>query len=148
VAHTIKDAHALVVTTPQQIALADVRKSINFCKHVKMEIVGLVENMSGFICPHCDKPVEIFTSGGGEKLASEFGITFLGRIPVDPKVVMAGDSGKPYLSSGADTLAVKAFENVVDNVEKQLPAVHKIQMATTAACGCGDNPCNPDTCNC
>lgn len=147
VAHTIKDAHALVVTTPQQVALADVRKSINFCKHVKMEIVGLVENMSGFICPHCNKPVEIFKAGGGETLAAEFGINFLGKIPVDPKVVVAGDDGKPYLSSGADTLAVKAFEEVVARVEKQLPAVQKIQMADVA-CGCGDNPCNPSTCAC
>lgn len=149
VAHTIKDARALVVTTPQQIALADVRKSINFCKHVKMEIVGLVENMSGFICPHCDKPVDIFKTGGGEKLASEFSIPFLGRIPVDPKVVVAGDDGAPYLSSGDNTLAVKAFEEVLNNVEKNLPANANVNIPmASAACGCGTGPCNPDTCDC
>ena len=151
VANTIKDASALVVTTPQQIALADVRKSLNFCKIVKMRIIGVVENMSGFICPHCNKSVDIFKTGGGEKLANEFSVPFLGRIPVDPKVVVAGDDGVPYLSSGAKGLAVDAFEAFLENVEKEQP-VHKaasIPMAgLNSSCGCGSGPCNPDTCDC
>jgi len=146
VAHTIKDAHAVVVTTPQDVALADVRKSINFCKHVKMDILGVVENMSGFICPHCNKTVEIFKAGGGEKMAAEFSIPFLGRIPVDPKVVTAGDSGKPYLSSDADTPAVKAFSDVIAGVEKGL-AVEKITLDLAAGCACGDT-CTPSNCDC
>lgn len=148
VAHTIKDAHALVVTTPQDVALADVRKSINFCKHVKMDILGVVENMSGFICPHCNKTVEIFKSGGGEKMAGEFNIGFLGRIPVDPQVVLGGDSGKPYLSSDADAPAITAFTEVVSNVEKSL-SVKKatLDMAADGGCACGDT-CNPTTCDC
>jgi len=151
VAHTIKDAKALVVTTPQNIALADVRKSLNFCKHVKMKILGIVENMSGFVCPHCDKAVDIFKTGGGEKLAAEFTVPFLGRIPVDPKVVIAGDDGKPYLSSGAVSLATKAFNAFLENVEKQMPvkAAMSIPMAGIASgCGCGGGPCNPTTCDC
>ncbi len=152
VASNIKDAKALVVTTPQQVALADVRKSINFCKHVKMEIVGLVENMSGFICPHCNKTVEIFKTGGGEALASQFALNFLGRIPVDPRVVIAGDDGKPYLSSGAAGLATAAFQAVLDNVEEVLPATGAAKVVTLPtvkpACGCGDGPCDPATCDC
>jgi ATP-binding protein involved in chromosome partitioning len=87
VAQTIPHVKAVVVTTPQKVALADVRKSINFCKAVKVEIVGVVENMSGFVCPHCDQTVDIFKSGGGEDLARELDLPFLGKIPMDPKVV-------------------------------------------------------------
>ncbi|MEW6502281.1 MAG: Mrp/NBP35 family ATP-binding protein [Thermodesulfobacteriota bacterium] len=149
VAHTIKDAKALVVTTPQQVALADVRKSINFCKHVKMAILGLVENMSGFICPHCDKPVEIFKTGGGEQLAKEFGLKFLGRIPVDPKVVTAGDDGTPYLSSGASGHATAAFEAMLAKVEEELPVKGPmIPLAMAGGCACGPTGCDPNKCNC
>jgi len=121
VAQTIKDVSALIVTTPQEIALADVRKSISFCRHVKIRILGIVENMSGFICPHCNKPVDIFGTGGGKKVALEYSLRFLGKIPMDPQVVLGGDSGKPYLSSGAGTFATKAFDEVLDNVLKELP---------------------------
>ena len=151
VAHTIKDAKALVVTTPQQVALADVRKSINFCKHVKMAVLGLVENMSGFICPHCNKTVEIFKTGGGEKLAQEFGLRFLGRIPVDPKVVLAGDDGTPYLSSGAESPTTTAFEVVLANVEQELPAkgpIPLVMASAAAGCACGPTGCDPVKCNC
>ena len=121
VAQTIKDVSALIVTTPQEIALADVRKSISFCRHVKIRILGIVENMSGFICPHCNKPVDIFGTGGGKKVALEYSLRFLGKIPMDPQVVLGGDSGRPYLSSGAGTFATKAFDEVLDNVLKELP---------------------------
>jgi Mrp family chromosome partitioning ATPase len=121
VAQTIKDVNALIVTTPQEVALADVRKSISFCRHVKINILGIVENMSGFICPHCSKPVDIFGTDGGKRVALEYTLRFLGKIPMDPQVVMGGDSGKPYLSSGAGTIATKAFDEVLDNVVKELP---------------------------
>ncbi len=121
VAQIIKDVNALIVTTPQEIALADVRKSISFCRHVGIRILGIVENMSGFICPHCDKPVDIFGTGGGKKVSLEYSLRFLGKVPRDPKVVMGGDSGKPYRSSGAGTVATKAFDKVLDNVIKDLP---------------------------
>ena len=76
VAQTISDAKAIIVTTPQEIALADVRKSINFCKTVKMEIFGLIENMSGYSCPHCGEMIELFGTGGGEKTANQMGVPF------------------------------------------------------------------------
>jgi len=147
VASTIKDALALVVTTPQDVALADVRKSINFCKHVEMKILGVVENMSGFICPHCGKAVDIFKTGGGEKMAAEFGVPFLGRIPVDPKVVTGGDAGSPYLSSDASSPAIEAFGVVLDKVEKK-GCEKKVTLATVGGgCACGDT-CDPNLCNC
>ena len=116
VAKTIPDAYALVVTTPQEVSLIDVQKSINFCRKVKMRILGLVENMSGFICPHCGKELDIFKRGGGERLAEELGIRFLGRIPVDPRVVAAGDAGKPVLGAYPESVTARAFEELVRNV--------------------------------
>ena len=93
IAQTIPDAKAIIVTTPQEVSLADVRKSISFCKTVKMEIYGMVENMSGFECPHCGENVDIFGSGGGERTAAAAGIRFLGKVPFDQKVVSCGDTG-------------------------------------------------------
>lgn len=116
VIQTIKDAEAIVVTTPQEIALADVRKSINFCELAKMKILGIVENMSGFVCPHCGEVVNIFKSGGGEKLAKEKGLAFLGKLPIDPSVVDADDAGDPISKLGDKTK--EALNTLVDNVVK------------------------------
>ena len=93
VAQTIPDAQAIIVTTPQEISLADVRKSINFCRQVDMKILGVVENMSGQLCPHCGQEVPLFGQGGGEKMAREMDVPFLGQIPVDGRMVTAGDTG-------------------------------------------------------
>lgn len=118
VAQTISDARAIVVTTPQEISLADVRKSINFCKAVNLEIFGIIENMSGFDCPHCGETVDIFGSGGGEKTAAAFNIPFLGKIPFDPKVVSCGDSGSSYQDMNPDSAVTKAFAAVVGEISK------------------------------
>ena len=116
VAQTIPNAKALIVTTPQEVALADVRKSISFCRTVKMDIVGIVENMSGFKCPHCGDTIDLFGSGGGEKTALNAGIPLLGKIPFDPKVVLCGDSGACYQDEFKDSEVTKAFQNVADKV--------------------------------
>ncbi len=137
VVQTIPLTKAIVVTTPQKVALADVRKSINFCKTVKVDIVGVVENMSGFICPHCNTTVDIFKSGGGEEMAREFDIPFLGKIPMDPRVVMAGDEGTPYLSSTGDSPAATAFQSIIDAVERRLPPVMPPTMLNMAGSCCG-----------
>ncbi len=151
IAQTIPLVKALVVTTPQKVALADVRKSLNFCKTVNMEVVGVVENMSGFVCPECNATIDIFKTGGGEEIAREFDLPFLGAVPMDPKVVIAGDDGAPYLSSDADSPATTAFAKVVDSVELRLPPVAapvSLNMASSdSSCGCGGS-CNPDTCDC
>ena len=116
VAQTIPDAKAVIVTTPQEVALADVRKSINFCKTVNLEIFGLIENMSGFACPHCNEMIELFGSGGGERTADEAGIQFLGKIPFDPKVVACGDSGISYQEENTDSAVTKAFGQVAEKL--------------------------------
>jgi ATP-binding protein involved in chromosome partitioning len=104
---------AVIVTTPQDVALTDVKKAITFCRQVNLPIIGVVENMSGFVCPYCGKTADIFKSGGGEKLASEMNVPFLGRIPLEPKIVETGDSGKPYLQSYHDSEASRAFDLVI-----------------------------------
>ncbi len=142
VAQTIPNVHAVVVTTPQAVALADVRKSINFCKTMKMPIVGVVENMSGFVCPHCEKTVDIFSSGGGEQTARDFDLPFLGKVPMDPRVVAAGDSGQPYLSGEEETPATQAFGKVVDAVENRLPAKGvSLNTLNMGGCACSSGGC-------
>ena len=116
IAQMISDAQALIVTTPQEISLADVRKSINFCKTVKMQTYGLIENMSGYACPHCGKAVDLFGSGGGEKTAVAMGIPFLGRIPFDPEVVVCGDAGTSYQARYPDSPVTLAFTTLAGNL--------------------------------
>ncbi|HBI15579.1 MAG TPA: ATPase [Desulfobulbaceae bacterium] len=145
VAQTITNVQALVVTTPQSLALADVRKSLNFCKAVKMPIIGVVENMSGFICPHCGQEVDIFSTGGGEKIAREFDVPFLGRVPMDPRIVVAGDTGNPNLAAGGDTPASNAFKGVVDAVIQRLPADKSAGLNTFTPLNAG---CDPNKCGC
>lgn len=118
VAQVIPDAHAIIVTTPQEVALADVRKSINFCKTVNMDILGVIENMSGYECPHCGKPVDIFGTGGGERTAELMGLEFLGRIPLDPRLVAAGDTGVAYREQHADSPVTRAFETVAERMTR------------------------------
>lgn len=84
---------AVVVTTPQEVALADVRKSINFCSKLKLPVLGVIENMSGFICPHCQKTTDIFKRGGAEQMCEQMKVPFAGRIPLTAEIVEAGDSG-------------------------------------------------------
>ena len=104
---------AVIVTTPQKLAISDVRKSVNFCRKMDVPILGVIENMSGFVCPECNKTVDIFKSGGGEKMAQDMDIPFLGKIPIDPKVVEAGDSGKPFVYFYAETLTAKIMEKMI-----------------------------------
>ena len=116
VAQTISDARAVIVTTPQEVALADVRKSINFCKTIDMAIFGLIENMSGFACPHCNEMIELFGSGGGEKTARQMGINFLGSIPFDPRMVACGDSGACYQDIHSSSAVTHAFGSVAEKL--------------------------------
>ena len=107
---------ALIVTTPQEVAAADVRKSINFCNQLGVDIAGVLENMSGFVCPKCECETHIFSSGGGEKTAKEFGVNFLGRIPIDPAIGVACDSGSPFVYTHSKTPVAKAFGQVVAHI--------------------------------
>ena len=120
VAQLIKDAQAVIVTTPQEVALADVRKSINFCKTVKMEICGVIENMSGYTCPHCSQTIDIFGSGGGEKTALAAGLPFLGKIPFDPNIVQCADAGISFQGQHAGSTAASAFANIAGAVADRI----------------------------
>jgi len=116
VAQTIPDAKALIVTTPQEISLADVRKSINFCRQVNMKILGLVENMSGLVCPHCGKTIDIFKTQGGMLTAKKEGLRLLGTLPLEPQVVINGDLGKMGLLDNPDLPITREFNKIVDAV--------------------------------
>ena len=114
IAQLLEDADGvIIVTTPQDVAVNDVRKSITFCRHVNLPIIGVIENMSGFVCPHCGTVVDIFKTGGGEKMALEMGVPFLGRIPIDPKIVEHSDNGKPFIQYVSQSPAVSAFEAII-----------------------------------
>jgi ATP-binding protein involved in chromosome partitioning len=118
VAQLVKDAQAIVVTTPQEIALADVRKSISFCKTVNMKIFGIVENMSGYTCPHCGKTVDIFGSGGGARTAALSGLKLLGRIPFDPNLVKCGDAGISYQQQYCDSPVTRVFREIAVQISQ------------------------------
>ncbi len=123
VAQTVTGCQAVIVTTPQEIALADVRKSINFCQLVKLPILGIIENMSGFVCPDCGKTHDIFKSGGGEKTAAKYNIPFLGRLPIDPGVAAAGDAGQSINSLTSHTK--NEMQHIVDQLIQQVPKKEK-----------------------
>jgi Mrp family chromosome partitioning ATPase/predicted Fe-Mo cluster-binding NifX family protein len=106
-------AEAVVVTTPQDLAIADVRRSISFCEAVSLPVAGIIENMSGLVCPDCGKLIPLFKTGGGESLAKEMNVPFLGRIPLDPQVVLAGDSGTPFVEHFATTQTAKVFSEII-----------------------------------
>ena len=118
VAQTIPDAKALIVTTPQEISLADVRKSINFCRQVNMEILGLVENMSGLKCPHCGKMIDLFKTNGGMLTAKKENLRLLANLPFDPEVVQKGDVGDMGLLDNDQVLITREFNKMVDEIVK------------------------------
>jgi len=120
VAQNIPDAEALIVTTPQEISLADVRKSITFCRQVEMEIVGVVENMSGLICPHCGDKIDIFGKGGGRKMAEKMDVPLLGEIPVDPEVVKYADNKDlGIILEKKESEIYKAYMDIIDKIENK-----------------------------
>jgi Mrp family chromosome partitioning ATPase len=113
---------AVIVTTPQDVSILDIKKSAGFAKSLNLKVLGIVENMSGFRCPHCGEVTEIFKAGGGEQAAKELGVPFLGRIPFDPGVVRRGDEGKPFLIAEPQAEAAKAFEAVVRRLAAEMGA--------------------------
>ena len=112
----IPDAGCIVVTTPQEISLADVRKALDFLKQVQAPVLGIVENMSGLSCPHCGKEIDLFKKGGGEQLAKQYELPFLGAIPLDPATVIAADRGVPVVSLTENSPARQGFMALADAV--------------------------------
>lgn len=133
VAQDVTGVQAIVVTTPQEVSLADVRKSLNFCRNVSMPVAGVIENMSGYLCSNCGHTVDLFGRGGGEKTAGQMNVPFLGAIPFEPLVVASGDSGKPFLLDEGDTVLAKAYADIIDRLEQGLanaaPPVTKVKPA-------------------
>ena len=120
IAKIIPGVRALVVTTPQEVAVEDVRRSLQFLKKLELPILGIVENMSGLSCPHCGQEIDLFKKGGGQALAQEWAIPFLGRIPLEPRLVLAADSGQPFLGGRVESPAARAFRALADAVVDQL----------------------------
>lgn len=108
----------VIITTPQNVAIEDVKKAISFCKKSEMRIIGIVENMSGLLCPHCSKIINVFGEGGGKELARETGIPFLGSVPLDPEVTDSGEKGRPVVEIGGNT--AEAFNKIAEKVLKTL----------------------------
>ena len=118
VAQTIADAKALIVTTPQEISLADVRKAINFCRQVHMEILGIVENMSGLRCPYCGKIIDLFKTQGGMVTAKKENLRLLATLPFEPELVREGDAGDISLLDNDELLITREFNKMVDEILK------------------------------
>ncbi len=123
---------AVVVTTPQELSVSDVRRSIRFCEKVNLPVLGVVENMSGFVCPHCKERVDIFKSGGGEEMSKAMNIPFLGRIPLDPDIVKASDEGEPFVYYYGKSETARIFETIVQNMMASLPEKETAEEAPSS----------------
>jgi len=108
---------AIIVTIPSKVSEKVVRRSVNFAKALNLPVIGIVENMSGFLCPYCGKRVDIFGSGGGESIARDLGVPFLGKIPLDVRISESGDVGHPFLLEDKDSEISKSFLDIVEKIE-------------------------------
>jgi len=121
VAHLIKNVDgAIIVTTPQEVALLDSRKAVTFSRMLNIPVIGIVENMSGLICPHCQKEIPLFKTGGGEKAARDMKVPFMGRIPIDPEMVIDCDRGMPFVIAHPDSEAAKAFHQIAERCKTHM----------------------------
>jgi Mrp family chromosome partitioning ATPase len=107
---------AIIVTTPQEIALLDSRKSVNFVKSLKVSMIGIIENMSGLACPHCGKEIDLFKTGGGERAAADLKVAFLGRIPIEPAIVDSTDQGRPFIRAYGKTSTARLMDEIVGKI--------------------------------
>ena len=147
IAQFVKDPTGVViVTTPQEVSLLDISKAVTFARMLKMPILGLIENMSGFTCPHCGKTADIFKKGSAEGAAKKMGLNYLGSIPIDPQITEKGDAGSPFVSDkkGKDSPSVKAFKAIVEKIQKIIKndlatkTVDKCSCDSSDAGGCSD----------
>lgn len=120
-----KPLWAIVVTTPQDVALLDSRKSVVFGGSLDMNMLGIVENMSGLVCPHCAEEIDLFKRGGGERAARELMVPFLGAIPIDPRVVIAGDAGIPVASVDPDASVSRILRELAEHIDETVNNHHE-----------------------
>lgn len=111
-------AEAVLVTTPQDVSTVDVARSINFCRQMELPVLGIVENMSGFVCPHCHTTTDIFRSGGGSALAKRYDVPFLGSLPLDPSIGISGDAGMPYIQRFADSPVAGIYREIAQTLHE------------------------------
>jgi Mrp family chromosome partitioning ATPase len=111
---------AIIVTTPQKVAAVDVRKSISFCKRLDVPVLGVIENMSGFVCPKCGEVTQILPTGGGKKISTDMNVPYLGAIPMDPAIAQSGDSGKVFIYHLSKTPAGKAMQEIINKITESL----------------------------
>jgi Mrp family chromosome partitioning ATPase len=107
---------AIIVTTPQQLSVIDVKKCITFCRQLNLSVLGVIENMSGLVCPHCHNRIDIFKTGGGKQMAKDFNVPFLGSIPIDTVMVSACDSGQPFIYSNSQNPAAEAMRSAFNQL--------------------------------
>jgi ATP-binding protein involved in chromosome partitioning len=124
---TVPLSGAIVVTTPSDVALQDARKAIEMLNTMKVDIIGMVENMSYFQCPHCHKEIDIFSKGGGERTAQQFGLPFLGRIELDPQIRQGGDSGHPVVLEGEESEHARSMFAFARNVLQRVNELNSTQ---------------------
>ena len=117
---TVSVTGAVIVTTPQEVALMDVRKGIAMFQKTNVWILGIVENMRAFICPHCNQETPIFSQGGGREAAEKLGVPFLGEIPIDPRIREGGDTGRPVIQSHPESPAAKEFRAAAGTLAQQV----------------------------
>ena len=108
---------SVIVTTPQDVVLLDVKKAVFFSRDSNVPIIGIVENMSGLKCPHCHENIDVFKTGGGEKICMELGVTFLGKIPLDPGITEKCDNGEAFVAAYPSSVAAKVFDEIVNKCE-------------------------------
>lgn len=119
IAQLIQDIDgSVIVTTPQDVALQAVRRSINFSRKVGMPVLGVVENMSGLTCPNCGEVIDVFGSGGGKSMSSDLEVEFLGSIPLDPEIMKSGEKGKSFMDSDSDSS--RKFDVIVQKIKKEI----------------------------
>ena len=119
-AQSIPLTGAVVVTTPQDVSVADVGRGIAMFRQLRVPVLGVVENMSGFICPHCEQRTDVFGSGGGRDLAARFGLSFLGEIPLDPRIRVGGGAGQPLMVAAPDSPSGQVFRQVAEHVAAEV----------------------------
>lgn len=125
---TVPVSGAIIVTTPSTVALADVRKAIEMFRQVNVEVLGVIENMSYFVCPHCSNRIEIFSHGEGKNTAEIFKVPFLGEIEIDPAIRLGGDTGKPVVIAGEDAPQARSFFNAARTVAARISVTNLVQI--------------------
>jgi Mrp family chromosome partitioning ATPase len=128
IAQQMKPDYAVIVTTPQEVSIIDAERAINMARKLEIPYIGVVENMAGLVCPHCSGAIELFGSGGGNKLADEYNIQFLGSIPIDIDARILGDKGKPIVLEKPNCEVTNSFKSIVNLIEEHYQKELQIKL--------------------